>query len=62
MTDAVSFIYVPDDDRLREGDYLDACAVMTTSGRVASYKTRVPLTPQGRALLCVLAESAEAPT
>jgi hypothetical protein len=73
MTDAVSFIYVPDDDRLREradrfgrltdvfrssevhaarqvalvsweGDYIDGCAVMTTSGRVASYKTRVRLT------------------
>lgn len=27
-----------------EGEYLDACAVMTTTGRVAAYKTRVRLT------------------
>lgn len=69
----MSFIYVPDDERLQdrverdgkvtdifrsdevgrgrqvalvswEGDSLDACAVMTTGGRVAAYKTRVRLT------------------
>src|SRR4051794_2241989 len=73
MGDAVSFVYVPDDDRLQEradrfqkltdvfrsrevqagrqvalvsweGEYLDACAVMTTSGQGAAYKTRVRLT------------------
>src|SRR4051812_10121438 len=73
MASVSSFIYVPDEERLREradrfgkvtdvfrssevrvgrqvalvsweGDYIDAFAVMTTSGRVASYKTRVRLT------------------
>jgi hypothetical protein len=73
MASGFSFVYVPDDERLREradrfgkvtdvfrssevrmgrqvalvsreGEYIDAFAVMTTSGRVASYKTRVRLT------------------
>src|SRR4051794_18694929 len=85
MASPFSFLYVPDDERLREradrfkkvtdvcrssevqvgrqvalvswdGEYVDGFAVMTTSGRVASYKTRVRLTNFFEGIAVELAE------